>query len=78
RKIVEMAALNAALMVAQKLGDEARNVADLQSLRDSIGLNEVPSRIEAYDVSNIHGREAVASMVVFQDGMPAKSQYRRF
>jgi excinuclease ABC subunit C len=50
----------------------------LQELQDSLGLREAPLRIECYDVSNLQGSDIVASMVVFEDGLPRKSEYRRF
>jgi excinuclease ABC subunit C len=50
----------------------------LQELQDSLGLLEAPLRIECYDVSNLQGSEVVASMVVFEDGLARKSEYRRF
>ena len=43
-----------------------------------MGLKSVPLRIEGFDISNIQGVESVASMVVFENGKPAKNQYRRF
>jgi excinuclease ABC subunit C len=50
----------------------------LQELQDSLGLVEAPLRIECYDVSNLQGNDVVASMVVFEDGIARKSEYRRF
>ncbi|HET6817122.1 MAG TPA: excinuclease ABC subunit UvrC [Mycobacteriales bacterium] len=50
----------------------------LQELQDALGLIEAPLRIECYDVSNLQGSEVVASMVVFEDGLARKSEYRRF
>ena len=50
----------------------------LEELQQSLGLDEVPLRIECYDVSNLQGTEVVASMVVFEDGLARKSEYRRF
>jgi excinuclease ABC subunit C len=50
----------------------------LQELQDSLGLPDAPLRIEAYDVSNLQDADVVASMVVFEDGLPRKSEYRRF
>jgi len=50
----------------------------LQELQDGLGLLEAPLRIECYDVSNLQGNEVVASMVVFEDGLARKSEYRRF
>ena len=44
----------------------------------ALGLAEVPLRIECYDISNLQGTEIVGSMVVFEDGLPRKSEYRRF
>ncbi len=53
----------------------ARALNDLQEVLD---LDEPPLRIECYDVSTIQGRDTVASMVVFEDGLPRKTDYRRF
>jgi len=50
----------------------------LVGLRDALKLSGLPARIECYDISNIFGRAAVGSMVVFQNGIPAKNDYRRF
>jgi excinuclease ABC subunit C len=54
-----------------------RNLA-LEEIQGALGLDEVPLRIECYDVSNLQGTEVVASMVVFEDGLARKSEYRRF
>ncbi|MFA1551184.1 excinuclease ABC subunit UvrC [Actinomadura chokoriensis] len=50
----------------------------LQELQDALELDEAPLRIECYDVSNLQGTNVVASMVVFEDGLARKSEYRRF
>ena len=50
----------------------------LQELVDLLDLEEIPQRIEAYDISNIMGVDSVGSMVVFEDGKPKSSDYRRF
>jgi excinuclease ABC subunit C len=50
----------------------------LEELQDALELDDVPLRIECYDVSNLQGTEVVASMVVFEDGLARKSEYRRF
>jgi excinuclease ABC subunit C len=50
----------------------------LEEIQQALGLDEVPLRIECYDVSNLQGTEVVASMVVFEDGLPRKGEYRRF
>jgi excinuclease ABC subunit C len=55
----------------------ARNQA-LEEIQEALGLDEVPLRVECYDISNLQGTEVVASMVVFEDGLARKSEYRRF
>lgn len=50
----------------------------LEEIQEALELEEVPLRIECYDVSNLQGTEVVASMVVFEDGLARKSEYRRF
>ncbi len=52
--------------------------AALSELKDKLDLSTPPARIEGYDISNIQGRMAVGSMVVFEDGRPASARYRRF
>ncbi|UYM04893.1 excinuclease ABC subunit UvrC [Solicola gregarius] len=50
----------------------------LEELQAALDLEDAPLRIECYDVSNLQGTEVVASMVVFEDGLPRKNEYRRF
>ncbi|MEW9531199.1 excinuclease ABC subunit UvrC [Microbispora sp. NPDC049125] len=50
----------------------------LQEIADALDLDQVPLRVECYDVSHIQGSNVVASMVVFEDGLARKSEYRRF
>jgi len=50
----------------------------IAEIADALGLDEAPLRIECYDVSHIQGTEIVASMVVFEDGLARKGEYRRF
>lgn len=50
----------------------------LQEIADALDLDQAPLRIECYDVSHIQGTNVVASMVVFEDGLARKSEYRRF
>ena len=50
----------------------------LEDLANALNLEELPLRIECFDISNIQGTSVVASMVVFEDGQAKKSQYRRF
>jgi len=82
RTLQETVARNAgqALMMHKtKRGTDltARNQA-LEEIQHQLGLDEVPLRIECYDISNLQGTEVVASMVVFEDGLARKSEYRRF
>jgi excinuclease ABC subunit C len=50
----------------------------LEQIAEALGMDEVPLRIECYDISNLQDTDVVASMVVFEDGLPRKSDYRRF
>ena len=50
----------------------------LDELREALNLPATPHRIECYDISNIQGTSVVGSMVVFEDGKPKSSDYRRF
>ncbi|MCA1981965.1 excinuclease ABC subunit UvrC [Nocardioides nematodiphilus] len=50
----------------------------LEEIRDALDMEEAPLRIECYDISHLQGTEIVASMVVFEDGLARKSEYRRF
>ncbi|CDZ74979.1 UvrABC system protein C [Peptoniphilus sp. ING2-D1G] len=54
------------------------NIKALNDIKDTLNLDKIPKRIEAYDISNTYGIESVGSMVVFEDGMPKKSDYRKF
>ena len=71
----EMALSQAKLRRASDL--TTRNMA-LDEIADALGLSEPPLRIECYDISHTMGEEVVGSMVVFEDGLPRTSQYRRF
>jgi excinuclease ABC subunit C len=53
-------------------------VTALEQLREALNLESLPTRIECFDVSNIQGREIVASMAVFVDGQPRRAHYRTF
>ncbi len=77
-ELIEMVERNAnyELQRVQKLGDRDR--AALQDLATIIDLPDLPHRIEGYDISHIQGSNAVASQVVFIDGLPAKQHYRRY
>lgn len=61
--------------------EESRDISvdkALSGLTDRLELKSIPRRIEAYDISNFAGGDAVASMIVFTDGIPNQAQYRRF
>jgi excinuclease ABC subunit C len=60
---------------ASDLTARSRALAELQ---DSLGLDSAPLRIECFDISHVQGTNVVASMVVFEDGLARKSEYRRF
>ncbi|WP_374999343.1 excinuclease ABC subunit UvrC [Aeromicrobium sp. CTD01-1L150] len=62
----------------KRAGDLTARSQALEELHEMLELPEVPLRIECYDVSNLQGTEIVASMVVFEDGLPRKGEYRRF
>ncbi len=78
RMVAENAAETLASLRAQWLLDEGRSVEALAQLQEHLGLDEAPTRIEGYDISNIQGTAATGSMVVFVKGVPRKSDYRRF
>lgn len=82
RRILAMAAANAEEEFARnrlkRHSDYNARARALQSLQEALGLRESPLRIECYDISTIQGRHTVGSMVVFEDGLPVKAQYRRF
>ncbi|HKG51567.1 MAG TPA: excinuclease ABC subunit UvrC [Actinomycetales bacterium] len=67
-----------ALHKTRRGGDLTTRSRALSELQDALELGEAPLRIECYDVSNLQGTDVVASMVVFEDGLPRKSEYRRF
>jgi excinuclease ABC subunit C len=63
---------------ARWMADRGKKDQALQQLQDELNLPALPRRIECYDISNIQGTSAVGSMVVFEDGNPKRSEYRRF
>ncbi|MDE3102183.1 MAG: excinuclease ABC subunit UvrC [Chloroflexota bacterium] len=86
KHLVELATRNAEDALRQErvrwLADRGKTEEALQqlylALRDHLGIEGPPKRIECYDVSHVQGTDVVSSMVVFEDGRPAKQQYRRF
>jgi excinuclease ABC subunit C len=82
RHLAENAERNAKDALEQErvrwLADRGRTEVALRELQEALGLEGPPKRIECYDVSHVQGTSVVSSMIVFEDGRPAKSQYRRF
>ena len=80
--LLKTATLNAqqALMLhkTRRTSDYVARSQALTDLQEALGLAEAPLRIECYDVSHLAGTNVVASMVVFEDGLPRKDQYRSF
>lgn len=80
-RLVELAHKNAALVLtqdAEKLRrEEERTLGAMQEIADLLGMSEV-KRVESYDISNISGFQSVGSMVVFENGKPKRSDYRKF
>jgi excinuclease ABC subunit C len=82
KKLVNMVAKNAEQAMAQLkakwLSDAGKTSAALTELQEKLGLPGLPNRVECYDISNIRGTSAVGSMIVFENGRPRTSNYRRF
>ena len=82
RELVEMVAENARIGLEQyrikKLSVPGSRSIALEALKEALSLAQLPKRMECYDISNIQGAYAVGSMVVFEDGKPKTSDYRRF
>ena len=76
-RLVELAVKNA-LEEAQRVTSKEEKVSGTLTLLGKMLTMEPPKRIESFDISNISGTDIVASMVVFQDGKPRKSDYKRF
>ena len=77
-QLVQMCRQNAAESIARQAGSTGRDASALDELRRLLGLEKVPAYIECYDISNLQGGENVAGMVVFENGRPLKSAYRKF
>ena len=82
RRLLETARANAREEFARhrlkRASDHNARAKALRSLQEHLGLEKAPLRIECYDISTIQGTDTVGSMVVFEDGLPKKSEYRRF
>ncbi|EGT0013760.1 excinuclease ABC subunit UvrC [Clostridium perfringens] len=82
KNLLDMVRNNAKIMLDQfkeKMVEEKElNKSALTELADVLGLDSLPARIEAYDISNIQGVDSVGTMVVFENGKAKNSDYRRF
>jgi excinuclease ABC subunit C len=82
RRLIELAVRNAQDALEQErvrwLADKGKTDTALAELQQALGLEGPPKRIECFDVSHVQGTNVVSSMVVFEDGKPAKQSYRRF
>jgi excinuclease ABC subunit C len=82
KALAETVARNAkealALHKTRRASDLTTRSQALHEIQEALGLDDAPLRIECYDVSNLQGTHVVASMVVFEDGLARKSEYRRF
>jgi excinuclease ABC subunit C len=77
-ELIEMVERNATYELARTQRAIDRNNQAMQDLAEVLDLPELPRRIEGYDISHIQGSDAVASQVVFVDGLPAKQHYRHY
>ena len=77
-RLVELAQKNAREEAERITTKAERRTGTLGVLADMLHLPDTPHRMESYDISNLAGTDIVASMVVFQDGKPLKSAYKRF
>jgi excinuclease ABC subunit C len=81
KALLEVVARNAAETLAlhktRRASDLTTRSKALNEIQEGLGLDDAPLRIECYDVSNLQGTHVVASMVVFEDGLARKSEYRR-
>ncbi len=82
RSLVEMANQNAEKFLseesARRLLKDAQTAGAVEELKNFLNLPSLPRRMECFDISHIQGSETVASMVVFEDGVPDKKSYRRY
>jgi excinuclease ABC subunit C len=76
--VARNAAETLALHKTRRASDLTTRSKALNEIQEGLGLDDAPLRIECYDVSNLQGTHVVASMVVFEDGLARKSEYRRF
>ena len=77
-QLCAMCRSNAAEALAQQQGATVREYGVLEELKQALALEKLPEYIECYDISNLAGTENVAGMVVYKNGKPLKSAYRKF
>lgn len=77
-KLTEMCRQNAAERIAQQVGMTGQTATALEEIRQLLDLSHTPAYIECYDISHTAGSEPVAAMVVFENGQPLRSAYRKF
>jgi excinuclease ABC subunit C len=77
-KLIELAKRNAEESFKRKSAEREKEIYLLQKIKDTLSLSKLPVSIECFDISNIQGSIAVASMVRFESGKPNKKKYRRF
>lgn len=77
-ELIEMVERNAEYELARTQRFADRNAQAMQDLAELLDLPDIPRRIEGYDISHVQGSDAVASQVVFIDGLPAKQHYRHY
>ncbi len=82
RDLIKLGTANAREYLSKWLSDQAGHLDKINEaliqLKETLGLAGIPNRIECYDISNTQGTNPVGSMVVFEKGLPAKGQYRKF
>jgi excinuclease ABC subunit C len=82
QRLIELATENAREALERQkvewLSDTARTTGALLELQEHLDLDTAPERVECYDISNIQGTSSVGSMVVFENGRPKRSDYKRF
>ncbi|MXX52618.1 MAG: excinuclease ABC subunit C, partial [Dehalococcoidia bacterium] len=76
--VAQNAAQGLEQLTIRRIHESTNNARATEELQEALSLPRPPTRIECYDISNIQGTNAVGSMVVFEDGRPKSSDYRRF
>lgn len=77
-RVMEMCLQNAAQKLGENIGRQGKETAILDELAKILGLSKTPEYIESYDISHTAGSDNVAGMVVFKNGHPLRSAYKRF